>query len=113
MDSLPVGSGTVIGALEGVPVAAGQIRLAPGDGLFLYTDGVTEAADHHNALYGDRRLQEKLRSLAGTGADIREVIGAVQADVEVFIDGAPQADDITMMLVLLEGDDNKENTDHV
>jgi len=73
------------------------LRLAPGDTLFLYTDGVTEAADANRNQFEDDRLHEHLRSANGAAPDalIRHVLEAVTA----FAGDAPQADDITMLAV--------------
>gem|GEM_PF-1898609 len=96
---LEAGSGTVIGAVPGVPLAAGSTRLAPGDALFLYTDGVTEAADSAQQLYSEQRLQTCLQRLAGSG--IRELVEGVMVDVKRFAGEAEQSDDITVMVVQL------------
>ena len=69
--------------------------LAPGDRLFLYTDGVTEANDPDSALYGDERL---LAALEGTRhLPGRELIDAVVGSVDEFAKTAPQFDDITCL----------------
>lgn len=75
------------------PVA--QVQLQPGDGLFLYTDGVTEAVDPHRALFAETRLEETLQQTGGERpADmIRHALRAVND----FAQGAAQSDDITML----------------
>ena len=71
------------------------LRLAPGDGLFLYTDGITEALNPAEDLFSDERLQIALRSLATASA--REMVSGVMARVQDFAAGAVQADDIAAM----------------
>lgn len=73
-----------------------ELSLTPGDVLFLYTDGVTEAADHEDALYGEERL---CAALPQAGKDPTEICQAVHRDVTVFVNGAEQSDDITMLCV--------------
>jgi sigma-B regulation protein RsbU (phosphoserine phosphatase) len=71
------------------------LRLEPQDTIYLYTDGVTEAFDKQDQLFGEERLESVLRAAAGAGPDrlIKQVADAVRR----FSDGAPQSDDITTM----------------
>lgn len=74
-----------------------QVHLAPGDGVVLYTDGITEAADAGGRLYGIERLCAVLsREWSRPAADIRE---AVVADVRRHIGGATVYDDITLLVI--------------
>ena len=73
-----------------------ELSLAPGDVLFLYTDGVTEAADHEDALYGEERLRD---TLSQAGKDPADICREVHSDVAAFVNGAEQSDDITMLCV--------------
>lgn len=72
-----------------------SFQLAPGDGLFVYTDGITEALNTENELFSDERLEEALRSL--TGASAGEMVAGVMERVRAFAAGADQADDIAAM----------------
>ena len=74
-----------------------QLTLEPGDTLFLYTDGVTEAANKENALYGEERLREVLSTCGQS--DPTALCQTVHGDVKAFTDGAEQSDDITMLCV--------------
>jgi sigma-B regulation protein RsbU (phosphoserine phosphatase) len=74
-------------------------RMAPGETLFLYTDGVTEAMDLNRALYGEERLEGVLPRQAGL--DARGIVEAVTDAVAGFAAGAEQADDITVLAVCL------------
>ena len=84
----------VLAAMEGARYREDSIRLRPGDRLFLYTDGVTEATAMNGELLGDARLEETLKDgSGGAEACCNRVIEAVDA----FAGEAPQADDITVL----------------
>lgn len=87
--------GFVLGGMEGVRYRSGELTLAPGDEIFLYTDGVTEANDKENALYGEERLLAVLNALGDV--DAQTVCRRVKADVDAFVGDADQFDDITML----------------
>ena len=95
-------SGPPLAALGGISYRRKEMKLGVGDGLVLYTDGVTEAVNHHCDLYGESRLQETLKGLAGA-SDAEAVLRGVIDDVYAFSDGAEQADDITMLAFKLKG----------
>ena len=88
--------GFVLGGMEGTRYRQGELTLDPGDEIYLYTDGVTEATDADSELYGEDRLLRVMNSLDGD-APAEEVCRAVKADVDRFVGEAPQFDDITMM----------------
>jgi len=69
--------------------------LQPGDVFVLYTDGVTEARNREHDFFGDERLQAYLGQAAGKAAEV-VVRGVVEA-VQTFTEGAPQADDLTVL----------------
>lgn len=87
--------GPMVGPVPGIAFKESVIRLGPGDELFLYTDGVTEADNRRRELFGNSRLKSVLtRSQAGSVVDrLNEVMNEVRA----FAGEAPQADDITML----------------
>ncbi len=74
-----------------------QMKLEPGDSLVLYTDGVTEAMDRDCQEFDMERLQRSLGKVRD--GDPETVLSAVVKDVERFQNGAPQADDLTIMVV--------------
>ncbi len=91
------GGGIILGIL---PIAMYQdfrIRMDPGDTLVLYSDGVTEAANPTDVDFGEDRLGELVASMRGRPAS--EVVAAVQTAVANFSEGAPQADDITVVVM--------------
>ncbi len=73
----------------------GQLMLAPGDSVYLYTDGVTEAFNKKGDPFAEDRLEAVLRGT--TGRRPGDVIKAVDKAVRSFADGAPQSDDITAL----------------
>ncbi len=89
--------GMAVGVIEDAPIAAGRIVLEVDDTLLLYTDGVTEAMDVHDNLYSEERLQEVAAGISGLS--VKRGVVTVMDSVEAFAEGAPQADDITLMSV--------------
>ncbi len=92
-------SGCPLACFDNVKYKPLEMSLAPGDTIFLYTDGVTEAMDASGALFEDRRLIDSVKAANGESSDNTTAIlcTAVRNAVEKFIAGAPQADDITML----------------
>ena len=85
----------VLAGMEDMKYRAGSMTLEPGDKIFQYTDGVTEATNVHNELYGMERLGKILNKVKnGTP---QEILPAVKADIDEFVGKAPQFDDITML----------------
>ena len=74
-----------------------RLSLDVGDGLFLYTDGVTEAMSVDGTLFGDDRLKASLDSAGPSSPE--EVLERVKRDVSRFAGGAEQSDDMTLMAV--------------
>ena len=87
--------GFVLAGMEDMSYKSGELFLEEGDVLFLYTDGVTEAARKDNELYGEERLRQILN--AHTGKRAEELVRAVGEDIGNFVEGADQFDDITML----------------
>ncbi len=88
-------AGFVLAGMEEMTYRCGSITLEPGDKIFQYTDGVTEATDGENRLYGMERLERVLRE--NTGKDPHQLLPLVKADIDAFVGDAPQFDDITML----------------
>jgi len=92
-EMLKAPQGVALGVVEGFTFTAGRTILAPDDVLFLFTDGVTEAANHAQELYTAKRLLDLFGRMRETQPGT--VIDTIVADVRAFENGAPQADDIT------------------
>lgn len=87
----------MLAAMEGISYKNHEITIKPGDKLFVYTDGVTEAADKNNNLYGEDRLLNALKKEDAQKLRPKELLSFIKADVDRFADGADQFDDITML----------------
>ncbi|OPY64892.1 MAG: Phosphoserine phosphatase RsbU [Syntrophorhabdus sp. PtaU1.Bin050] len=99
--SLTADPGPMVGALDGITYRCDRTRLDPGDSIFLYTDGVSEAMDKSESFFTTSRLEEGLISLAGK--PVREAIGGIVERVVAFCDGAEQSDDITLLMLRYYG----------
>ena len=99
-------AGFVLAGMEGIRYRKNELQLSPGDEIFLYTDGVTEATDANNELYGEERLLRFMNTLNDLPAS--EVCGMVKADVDAFVGDAPQFDDITMVYLRYNGGNSDE-----
>ena len=89
--------GFVLAGLPTVKYKAYFLTLNPGDRLFLYTDGVTEATDKENNLYGEDRLKEYLNSHAND--ENHKLLHGIKEDIDIFTKGREQFDDITMLVL--------------
>ena len=87
--------GFVLAAMENTSYREYRLEIGVGDTLFLYTDGVTEATDGTNALYGADRLLAALNR--SRSPDPEGLLREVKGDIDRFVGQAPQFDDITML----------------
>ena len=90
-------AGFVLAGMEGVRYRSGELTLNPGDRLFLYTDGVPEATNTENKLYGEDRLLAFMNQNAFVEAT--RLLPALKANIDEFVGEAPQFDDITMLML--------------
>ncbi len=84
-----------VATMEGIPFRQHEFRLNPGDSVFVYTDGVAEATNGANELYGTDRMLNALNS--EPDAQPGQILANVMNDIHAFVDGAEQFDDITML----------------
>ena len=96
---LPSG-GTPLGITPGGRFGLDSIVLAPGEGIFIYTDGVTESIDPLGVEYGDEKLASTLDDQVGSSC--RHLVEAVMADVDRYAAGGDQFDDITCLAVIMK-----------
>ncbi len=94
-------SGPVVGAIEGMDYHNLNMTLTPGDSLFLYTDGVTEAMNPQFELFSDERLLQTIRH--AHGASPESLIQHIRSRLSEFAADAPQSDDITMLMIAYHG----------
>ena len=90
-------AGFVLAGMEGIRYRVGELTLSPGDRLFLYTDGVPEATDADNKLYGEDKLLTFMNQNATV--DALALLPALKANIDAFVGDAPQFDDITMLML--------------
>ena len=95
-------AGFVLAGMDGVHYRKNELDLEPGDTIYLYTDGVTEATNATPELFGEDRLLNSLNKF-GNDADMKELCCSVKADVDEFVAEAPQFDDITMVGLTYKG----------
>ncbi len=99
--SVELTKGTVLGGIEHFNYKSLKLQLSPGDILYLYTDGVTEAFNRQGELFGDERLEALLS--ANLAADHKGIIKTVLSSVAEHASGIPPSDDITMMAIRYSG----------
>ena len=100
--------GFVLGGMKRSRYTDYELQLAPGDTVFVYTDGVTEASDEKLLFYETDRL---LAALNAPGpANPNELLTAVQQSIQDFVGQAEQADDLTMLCIQYRGTETKDNT---
>ena len=87
--------GLVLAAMEGTCFKEYEVQFAPGDRLFVYTDGVPEAVNKDLEQYGTERLVQVLNETRDL--DIKEVLPSVLCNIQDFATGVDQFDDITML----------------
>ena len=98
-------AGVVMAAMENSHYKMQTLELAPGDTLFLYTDGVTEATNEHNELFGNDRLLDALTHGGGKGT--KEMCRFVKRQIDAFTRKASQFDDITMLAMEYKGGNDR------
>ena len=89
-------SGFVLAGMEGMRYRANEMTLKQGDRIFLYTDGVTEATDVNESLYGEDRLLSYINKNKSLKAEA--LLSGLKEDIDLFAGDAPQFDDITMLI---------------
>lgn len=90
-------SGFVLAGMEHMKYTDIELQLEIGDRLFLYTDGVTEALNPEQALYGEKRLEDTLNNSDKTPMGVMQLLPYIKESIDTFADGAEQADDVTML----------------
>lgn len=89
----------VLGMMEDIPYKEQSFYLNPGDSVYLYTDGVTEALNPKQQFLGDAGLEQMLNVHKAETADAEGFVNAIYDEVDAFAAGEQQADDITMVYV--------------
>ena len=84
-----------VGAMRDLPFREHEFQLNPGDSFFVYTDGVVEATDADKELYGSDRMLQALNR--NPDAQPEQMLANISQDIDRFVDGTEQFDDITML----------------
>lgn len=87
--------GFVLGGMKKIKYQDDEFELAPGDTLFVYTDGVTEATDARGKRFGTDRMLSALN--ADPDLAPKDLLSKIRAEVDAFVGTAPQFDDLTML----------------
>ena len=102
----------VLAMMEGLRYKEQQLQLEPGDILYLYTDGATEATAPGDRMFGNDRLLALLSDDFGTGDEAcRKICETVRKRIDDFAEGEPQFDDITQVCLYYAGKQPEEKTD--
>ena len=97
VEVLEHGRAPALGIADDAQYGFYDIILGPGDALFMYTDGVTEATDRAGAFFTDERLRAAVAGYSGRSAE--QLAAAVLGEVTAFAEGAPPADDIAVLVI--------------
>ncbi len=103
--------GLVVGVMPNSEYEEGHATLLAGDDLVLYTDGITEAANTEDEMFGEERLEQLL--IEHRHASAREIEERVYTSVKDFAAGASQTDDLTMVIVKMTSDSTDDETTEV
>jgi sigma-B regulation protein RsbU (phosphoserine phosphatase) len=95
IEPLEMTAGMAVGVIEGIEYSSKKMSLKPGDTIFLYTDGVTEAMDGNGNMLGEARTESILKELKSS--DLTNLIRGTISEVKNFSAGVPQSDDITVL----------------
>ena len=93
--------GPPLATMEGLHYKNLHMQLNKGDAIYLYTDGVTEATNKDNVLFGEERMLDALNKYANEKSI--EITAAVRREIDAFVGDAPQFDDITMLCLKYAG----------
>lgn len=96
---LKMRSGLVLAGMDGIRYKEAELKLESKDTLYLYTDGVTETTDIYEKMYGEENLRMYLNR--HKAENLVNILHGIKADLDLFSKGAPQFDDITMLILRL------------
>ena len=94
-----------LGVFEDANFSISEMQLEKGDIIFTYTDGVTEAMNNKDELFGEKRLSESLNKIKNI-EDTKEIITALKQEIKNYTASTPQSDDITMLCFKYLGENN-------
>lgn len=86
-----------VSTIEGIKFRQYEYELKAGDRLYVYTDGVCEATNANNELYGEERMLNALNN--NKDVSLKELLYNMKSDIDNFVGDAPQFDDVTMLVI--------------
>jgi len=95
----PEGNRIPLGIMKNSSYQENTVQLEPGDMVVFYTDGVIEAMNHAEEMYQEERLEKSLLNSTGTAEDC---LDQILKDIDSFVAGAPQYDDLTLVVVKVQ-----------
>jgi len=93
--------GIILGVFEDFTFTSKIFSLQPGEKFFLFTDGITEAFNDKDEIYGDGKLEDLIQEKRNRS--ITEIVHETYQDVQAYSSGVPQSDDITMLAIVFNG----------
>lgn len=102
-DFLNIGNSFVLGPMPNTRFISRKIKLAPGDSILLYTDGVTEAMNPAHKMFSEQRLKECINRVKDRA--LTEIVQALREEIRAFANAEPQSDDITVLVLKYYGKD--------
>ena len=90
-----------VAVMEGMRFKQSEFHLDPGDMVFMYTDGATEATNAENQLFGEQRLTDALNR--HLDLEPKDLLPAMRKEIDAFVADAPQFDDLTMLCMTFRG----------
>ena len=96
-------AGVALGLFEDADILEGTLALKPGQGILLYTDGVTEAVSPDHAFFGEKRLLETFRDSQFLADTAEEAVSRIDSAVERFCKGNDASDDLTVLALVYTG----------
>ncbi|WP_407453820.1 SpoIIE family protein phosphatase [Methanobrevibacter sp.] len=96
----------VLGGIKDIEYNEYELCLNPGDMIFLYTDGITEANDNYNGFYGENRLKTTINNVKDK--KLEKIIETIKKDIYKFCNSNEQFDDMTMLIIKYNGRESHE-----
>ena len=96
-----------VATMEDMRFREHEFELNPGDALYVYTDGVTEATNAENVLFGEERTTDAMNR--DSNAPVEQILKTVKREIDAFVGEAVQFDDITMLGMEYYGKEGKKN----
>jgi phosphoserine phosphatase RsbU/P len=107
LEAISSANSVALGCMEDIPYHMGLLTLAEGDALVLYTDGVSEAMNKQQEFFTEQRLESSIAACKQLSS--HAIVDSLMRDISTFVAGAPQSDDITLMVLTYNGIDDSSD----